>query len=421
MALQDQFQNNDNRQGRSGQGQRVNLVSADTLNTDFTMDKANRLGSKSKMVIGAVLALVIAIGAYFAFHTQAKPAAGATDPQIAKSEDQNKQTTQHVTVVAAAITPVTNVISVTGTLSARNEMPVGAEGEGGRIMQVNADVGQRVVRGQVLARLNRDVMAEQVSQMEANHREAIANANAAIADYERGKSVADGGFMTKQELERRLATAESAKAKVSFTAAQSKEMHTKFNHMEIRAPADGVVLARSAEVGQLALAGGEPLFRLSRGGAVELRGQVAEQDLPALELNQPAEVTLTGIDRSFAGHIWQLGAIIDPKSRLGSVRIALAPDRQLRPGAFAHATIKAATANRIVLPQAAVQNDGASAFVLVVGADNKLVKRPVMVAATTGQGMILSSGLNVGERVVSTAGAFLHAGDKIVPQIRKAN
>ncbi len=421
MALQDQFQNNDDRQGRSGQGQRVNLVSADTLKAGFTMQQPNRTGSRSKMAIGVVMALLIATGAWFAFHTKAKPATGAAEPEIAKSEDQNKQTAQHVTVVAAAITPVTNIISVTGTLSARNEMPVGAEGEGGRIMQVNADIGQHVVRGQILARLNRDVMTQQVSQMEANHREAIANANAAVADYQRGKSVADGGFMTKQELEKRLATAESAKAKVSFTAAQSKEMHTRFNHMEIRAPADGVVLARSAEVGQLALAGGEPLFRLSRGGAVELRGQVAEQDLPALELNQPAEVTLTGIDHPFAGHIWQLGAIIDPKSRLGSVRIALAADRQLRPGAFAHATIKAATSNRIVLPQAAVQNDGVTSFVLLVGPDNKLIKRPVVLATTTGAGMVISSGLNSGERVVSTAGAFLHAGDKIVPELRKAN
>ena len=84
------------------------------------------------------------------------------------------------------------------------------------------------------------------------------------------------------------------------------------------APADGTILTRNIEIGQTANAGGEPLFRLAQGGEVELRGQVAEQDLPLLKLGQAASVHLTGVAQAFHGTVRLLGAVIDPQTRLGS-------------------------------------------------------------------------------------------------------
>jgi multidrug efflux pump subunit AcrA (membrane-fusion protein) len=121
------------------------------------------------------------------------------------------------------------------------------------------------------------------------------------------------------------------------------------------APADGIVLTRSAEVGQIAVPGSTVLFRLARHGQIEMRGQVAEQDVPMLKIGEQADVRLEGVPHAFTGTIWQIGPIIDPTSRQGTVRIALpSEDQDLRPGAFARADIHVGSSNGIILPQTAV-------------------------------------------------------------------
>ena len=94
---------------------------------------------------------------------------------------------------------------------------------------------------------------------------------------------------------------------------------------------EGTVLTRKAEAGQIANPGGEVLFRVASGGEVEMRGQIAEQDLARVKTGQAATVYLTGIERPFTGEVRLLGAIIDPQTRLGDIRIQLKPDPALRP------------------------------------------------------------------------------------------
>jgi len=88
-----------------------------------------------------------------------------------------------------------------------------------------------------------------------------------------------------------------------------------------------------------------------------MRGQIAEQDLARVKTGQVATVYLTGIERAFTGAVRLLGAIIDPQTRLGDIRIQLKPDPALRPGAFARAVVAVAKAQRPVLPQTAVMAD----------------------------------------------------------------
>src|SRR5207248_11171524 len=93
------------------------------------------------------------------------------------------------------------------------------------------------------------------------------------------------------------------------------------------------VLTRRAEVGQIANPGGEALFRIASGGEIEMRGQLAEQDLAQVKVGDAASVHLTGLPQAFEGRVRLLGAIIDPQTRLGEIRITLKPDPALRPGA----------------------------------------------------------------------------------------
>jgi HlyD family secretion protein len=144
-----------------------------------------------------------------------------------------------------------------------------------------------------------------------------------------------------------------------------------------------------------------------------MRGQVAERDLAALSVDQAAQVYLTGIDKPFNGNVRLLGAIIDPQTRLGEIRIALAPSASIRPGAFARAEVIVGAAQRPVLPQTAVLSDADGTYVLVVNSESKAERRPVRVSSTVPGGLVISEGLKGDERIISTAGAFLRAGEKV--------
>lgn len=316
-----------------------------------------------------------------------------------------------VTVVEAV--DLADVVTFSGAIAARDEAAISAEGEGGRVSALLAEVGDRVKAGQVLARLDTSLVAPQVASLEASLQESKANAAVAEADYRRAQAVASTGALSVQEIERRGAAAVAAGAKVKVVSAQLSEAQARLRRTEVRAPFDGIVLTRSAEVGQLAGPGGAPLFRVGRAGGIEMRGNVAERDLPRLAPGQAARVRVTGVEQAFEGKVRLIGAVIDPQTRLGSVRIDLPAHRDLRPGAFARGEISVGSARRPMLPQTAVMSDPTGNYVLVVGADDKVARRDVRVEGSRAEGVVLGGGLQEGEKVVTTAGPYLRPGEAV--------
>jgi HlyD family secretion protein len=326
-----------------------------------------------------------------------------------------------VTVASVGVSAAPTLVSITGTISARYDIPIGVEGDGGRVAKVFVEAGDKVKRGQVLARLDTSVVAPQVASLGAALEQARAEAELAQAEYRRAESVSASGALSTEEIQRRKSSSVTAQAKVKLAAAQLAEAQARLGRTDVRAPADGVVLTRTVEVGQMAIPGGPALFRLSEGGEVELRGQVAEQDLPLLQVGQKATVRLTGLDRPYEGEIRLLGAVIDPQTRLGSVRVALKSDPNLRPGAFARADVTVSRKERAILPQSAVLTDANGPYVMVVDSSNKVRRRAVRLAGTSSDGVLIASGLDAKDRVVTTAGSFLQEGEPVNVTVGKSN
>ncbi len=317
-----------------------------------------------------------------------------------------------VTVLVPGLSDITDVVTFSGTISARDELPISTEGEGGRIAAVLVEVGDRVRAGQVLARLDTAVLQPQVGSLVAALEEARTNAELAQADYRRAAAVScirrSFGAGDRASPGGRA----SADAKVKVAAAQLAESLARLRRTEIRAPAAGMVLTRNAEIGQSA-SGGEPLFRLGRGGEIEMRGRVPEQDLPRLAIGQLAEVRVTGARQRLPGTVRLLGAVIDPQTRLGSVRVDLEPHPNLRPGAFARGQVEVGRSRRPVVPQTAVLSDERGTYVLIVGAGDKVERRAVRVSGTRSDGLVIDQGLAGTERVVATAGAYLRLDERV--------
>jgi len=320
-----------------------------------------------------------------------------------------------VSVTQAGVSSVPATVSIIGNIAARYDMPIGVEGDAGRVAAIYVEAGDHVKRGQVLARLNVSVLQPQVANLQAALEQARAEADLADAEYHRAQAVGASGALSAEETQRRRSAAATAAAKVKVAAAQLAEAQARLARADVRAPADGIILTRNVEVGQTATPGGDALFRLSEGGEIELRGQVAEQDLPLLKVGQAVTVRLTGTSQVYPGRVRLLPAVIDPQTRLGMARVSLAPDPNLRPGAFARAEVTVSNADRSVLPQTAVLSDDKGSYVLIVNAQNKVERRAVRVSGVVPGGVTIADGITGQERVVATAGAFLQEGEQVKP------
>jgi HlyD family secretion protein len=249
-----------------------------------------------------------------------------------------------------------------------------------------------------------------------------ARANAALAqsNYERAVALQGRGFVSKAEIDSKKATRDAAYAQVRVAQAQLSSMRAELNRLNVVAPASGLILARSVEVGQVVGAGSPALFRLADGGQMEMRAQLAQQDLALVHVGIPASVTPVGSGRTLSGQVWQVAPVIDPESRLGDVRIAVPYDPSMRPGGFAEAKITAGTTIAPMLPQSAVLSDDRGNYVYIINGKNQVERRDIKIGTVNDTGVTIASGISGNEAVVLSAGPFLNPGQKVNPKRQAA-
>jgi len=387
---------------------RIDLASAEPVDTFEETVLIEDRPSRKWWIAGAIALAVLALAAWMM--TRGGSDAGAQRASQAPT----------VTVITPGRATVQGTITATGSLAARREMPVGSVGEGGQVVQVLVEPGQWVGQGQVLAVVDRSVQSQQAASSAANIRVAQADANLAQANLDRALKLVKGGFISKADVDRLTATRDAANARVGVARAQLGTLQAQTARLTIRAPAAGLVLERNVEPGQVVGGASGVLFRLAKGGEMELKAALSESDLAQLSAGEAAEVTPVGTEKSFRGQIWQLSPVISPQTRQGTARIALAYAPELRPGGFATALIQSGAVVAPVLPESALLSDDKGTYVYVVGGNNKVERRPVKTGIVTAQGIAVIEGLAGTERVVLRAGGFLAPGDKVIPQAAKS-
>ncbi|WP_445191492.1 efflux RND transporter periplasmic adaptor subunit [Sphingomonas sp. Tas61C01] len=385
--------------GQIGQEERLALAGPDEA----------RSGRGKIIAIILVLALVAAAIGWSMFG-RSKP---APPPRAAEAPN--------VTVVVPGRKTVDRVLSATGTLAARRELPVGVAGEGGMITRVLVEPGQWVSAGQVLATVDRSVQVQTAESLGAQVSVARSDQSIAQSELDRAQALVDRGFISKADLQRKAATRDAAAARVKVAQATLREAQARNGRLDIRAPSAGLVLTRGVEPGQIVGAGSGVLFRMAADGQIELRAALAEADLAGLRAGARASVTPVGTTQSFPGEVWQVSPVIDAQSRQGVARIALKYDPALRPGGFAAATIVAGASVAPLLPDSALQSDDKGNFVYIIGADDKVARRDIRIGQVSDAGVVVLGGLDGTERVVQSAGGFLAPGQKVKPIVKKAS
>lgn len=321
-----------------------------------------------------------------------------------------------VTVVVPGRTQVGRTVTASGPLGAKRDQPIGIAGQGGRVLRVLVDAGSWVNAGQVLAIVDRSVQAQQAAQQAAQIEAARAQAALAQSDYDRAIALQSRGFVSKAEIDSKKAARDAAYAQVRVAQAQLGATRAQINQLNVVAPVSGLILARNVEVGQIVSPGSGALFRLAEGGQMEMRAQLAQQDLAYIHVGMPAQVTPVGTTESTTGNVWQVAPVIDPQSRLGEVRIAVPYTPAMRPGGYAEAKITAGATTAPVLPQSAVQSDDKGNYVYIVNGHNQVERRDITIGTVNEGGVTIASGLSGNEPVVLSAGPFLNPGQKVNPR-----
>ncbi|MFL6861385.1 MAG: efflux RND transporter periplasmic adaptor subunit [Allosphingosinicella sp.] len=388
------------------------------LTVDVIDDEAAQRRRRRNIILAAVAGLAIVIVAFLIFKGRAgdeSKTAAAPKAGVQRQEDMPS-----VTVVVPGRQQVARTISATGNLAAVRDLPVGVSGEGGQVVRVLVDRGMWVHAGQTLAVIERSVQAQQASQLAAQIDVARADARVAQQELDRALTLVSRGFVSKADVDRKRATRDAANARVRVAQAQLGETRARIGRLDVRAPAAGLILDRTVEVGQVVGPGSGALFRMAEGGRMELRAKLAQQDLEQLSVGVPATVTPVGSAKSFQGSIRQISPIIDPQNRQGEARIAVPYSPELRPGGFAAAQITAGSVDAPLLPDSAVLNDDNGSYVYIIDPENKVLRRNVKVGSVTDKGIVIVAGLAGTERVVLAAGAFLNPNDKVRPKLALA-
>ena len=311
---------------------------------------------------------------------------------------------------------VGRTVGASGPLAAKRDQPVGIAGQGGKVVRILVDAGSWVRTGQVLAVIDRSVQAQQAAQLAAQILAAKANADLAQSNYDRALALKDRGFVSTADLEAKKATRDAAVAQVKVAQAQLAETRAQIGQLNVTAPTSGLVLDRNVELGQIVSPGSGALFRIAEGGQMEMRAQLAQQDLSYVHVGMPVQVTPVGADHSIAGTVWQVAPIIDPQSRLGEVRISVPYDKSIRPGGYAEAKIIAGSSAAPVLPQSAVLSDDKGNYVYVINGKDEIERRAITIGSVSDAGVTIAQGLSGQERVVLSAGPFLNPGQKVHPR-----
>lgn len=391
----------------------------------------------------ATIAVVGGAGLYV-FRDRLPAGLGVTEPaQATAPVEPERARGVSVSVVPATRRTVAERLPATGTLVAREEIMVGPEIDGFRIVEILADEGDRVAKGQVLARLSRDMLDTLLAQNTAN----AAKANAAIAQQkaaleqakaqqveaeasvERARTLRKTGATSQEVLDQReravkvtaaqvvaaQETVVAAEADAKQIAAARAEIEVRIARTDIKAPDAGIVSSRGARLGAIVLsANTEPLFRIVKDGAIDLDAEVPESALPRIAPGLSVAVTPAGFEAPVAGTIRLVGAKVDPATRLARVAVALPDDTRLRPGAYGRGIIEIAKREGVALPQSAVQFGDEGAYVLVI--DGETVRQRNVKTGLKGEGFIeITEGLKEGESVVARAAGFLRDGDRVTP------
>lgn len=302
-----------------------------------------------------------------------------------------------------------------GEVRARVESRLGFR-VGGKITQRQAELGQRVKAGQVLAQLDPRDYQLAADAARAQLAAASTNRDLAAADFKRYAALKDQNFISGAELERRETAFKAAQAQLDQAKAQLASQGNQAGYTSLVADVSGVVTAVEAEVGQVVSAGA-PVVRIAQDGPRDVVFSVPEDKVAAIKPGSDVGVRAWTDNTPLAGKVREVAASADPVTRTYPVKVSLDAAAAPPLGATVYVSPKAlslAGMPVIKLPTSALRKEGQGTAVWVLDKPTMTVKsQPIQIATADGNEAVVSAGLQPGMIVVSAGVHVLSPGQKV--------
>jgi len=316
---------------------------------------------------------------------------------VAPSEE---ETAVRLRVITLSEEPVHEPVRTSGTLVARSELKLSFK-TGGIINSISVKEGQQLNKGEKMASLD-------LSEIEAEARKARAALDKAWRDYTRVGNLYRDTVATLEQFQN---------ARTALDVARSNHEIAEFNlkHSVIRAPADGKVLKKLTEPGEM-VAPGMPVFLFaSTESEWVVRAAVSDRDIVRMETGDSVGLHFDAFPGgTFTGRVVEKGTVADPYTGTYDVEIGMeqAP-RNLVSGLVARAEIyPGEPENRICIPESALtEGDGMEGMVTVIR-NGRPVKCRILLEGLTDKGLIVKEGLQAGDTLVAEGAGFLLPGSR---------
>ncbi|MGC8991351.1 MAG: efflux RND transporter periplasmic adaptor subunit, partial [Verrucomicrobiia bacterium] len=285
---------------------------------------------------------------------------------------------------------------VVGTVRARERATVEPK-VSGRIIRLNAVLGQAVAAGDVLCELD-------VREIKARLDQAVAQSEQAAKDLERYANLLKQEAVTRAEYD-------AMEARSRMAAAAVAEAETMLGYAKVTAPFAGVITRKLADVGELA-SPGRPLVEIENPSDLRVEVDLPESLLSQIRIGAKLQIVQEESPSAVEGTVSEVGPSADPMSRTYRVKIDLPKESGFRPGQFVRVAVPAGESPRLLVPSGAVIERGQLELVFVV-TNNVAQLRLVRTAKRTGDSVEIVSGVSAGETVVTDGANTLTDGQPV--------
>ncbi len=266
-----------------------------------------------------------------------------------------------------------------------------------RLDQITVRVGERVQKGAVVAKLNRENPNARYQQA----RLALENAR---KEFERAEALFREGAISQRDRDN---------AELQFNLSK-EDFETASRLLDVVSPISGIVTELFQDPG-VTVAPGTPIVRIASLGTVELEAKVSEADILDMRRNQKAEIVITGTPRQFVGTVDRISLSADPEDR--NFRVWISIDNRegiLRPGMFATARIVIRESDStLVVAKDSIVKEGNEEFVFIINANNTAERRTILTGVSDERFIEVQNGINEGELVVILGQNKLEGGEKV--------
>ncbi|MGJ7579009.1 efflux RND transporter periplasmic adaptor subunit [Variovorax sp. RHLX14] len=316
-----------------------------------------------------------------------------------------------VTVARPESSELAVTLAANGNIAPWQEAIVGSEASGLRLLEVRANVGDLVKKGQVLATFSPETINADVAQARASLAEARATAADAAGNAARARTLQETGALSQQQINQYQTAEQTAKARVEAAGAVLAAQQVRGRNTQVLAPDDGVISARTATVGGV-VAGGAELFRLIRKSRLEWRAEVTSAELGRIAVGTPA-VIVGASGAQVQGKVRSIAPTVDPQTRNTLVYVDVPTVEALKAGMFARGAFQLGKTTAATVPLASlVPRDGFN-HLLLLQPDNRVSQLKVETGRRVGDRVEIVTRLPADAQVVVQGAGFLNDGDLV--------